>query len=140
MIEELKKNLKKIESNDINIDIKNKITKEKDELNKMKRNIDNIIFCRLQKELKKNNQILLNNENNFSEEILLMRALTQLNIIPKSEENDTINSIDNTKENEKYLYFLLSKNKAKSVNKIIEPILFWKNLLKFKDLKDLKAK
>ena len=132
--------MKKIESNDINIDIKNKITKEKDELNKMKRNIDNIIFCRLQKELKKNNQILLNNENNFSEEILLMRALTQLNIIPKSEENDTINSIDNTKENEKYLYFLLSKNKAKSVNKIIEPILFWKNLLKFKDLKDLKAK
>ena len=84
--------------------------------------------------------ILLNNENNFSEEILLMRALTQLNIIPKSEENDTINSIDNTKENEKYLYFLLSKNKAKSVNKIMEPILFWKNLLKFKDLKDLKAK
>ena len=140
MIEELKKKLKKIESNDINIDIKNKITKEKDELNKMKRNIDNIIFCRLQKELKKNNQILLNNENNFSEEILLMRALTQLNIIPKSEENDKINSIDNTKENEKYLYFLLSKNKAKSVNKIIEPILFWKNLLKFKDLKDLKAK
>ena len=140
MIEELKKKLKKIESNDINIDIKNKITKEKDELNKMKRNIDNIIFCRLQKELKKNNQILLNNENNFSEEILLMRALTQLNIIPKSEENDTINSIDNIKENEKYLYFLLSKNKAKSVNKIIEPILFWKNLLKFKDLKDLKAK
>ena len=140
MIEELKKKLKKIESNDININIKNKITKEKDELNKMKRNIDNIIFCRLQKELKKNNQILLNNENNFSEEILLMRALTQLNIIPKSEENDTINSIDNTKENEKYLYFLLSKNKAKSVNKIIEPILFWKNLLKFKDLKDLKAK
>ena len=132
--------MKKIESNDINIDIKNKITKEKDELNKMKRNIDNIIFCRLQKELKKNNQILLNNENNFSEEILLMRALTQLNIIPKSEVNDTINSIDNTKENEKYLYFLLSKNKAKSVNKIIEPILFWKNLLKFKDLKDLKAK
>ena len=140
MIEELKKKLKKIESNDINIDIKNRITKEKDELNKMKRNIDNIIFCRLQKELKKNNQILLNNENNFSEEILLMRALTQLNIIPKSEENDTMNSIDHTKENEKYLYFLLSKNKAKSVNKIIEPILFWKNLLKFKDLKDLKAK
>ena len=140
MIEELKKKLKKIESNDINIDIKNKITKEKDELNKMKRNIDNIIFCRLQKELKKNNQILLNNENNFSEEILLMRALTQLNIIPKSEENDTMNSIDHTKENEKYLYFLLSKNKAKSVNKIMEPILFWKNLLKFKDLKDLKAK
>ena len=132
--------MKKIESNDINIDIKNKITKEKDELNKMKRNIDNIIFCRLQKELKKNNQILLNNENNFSEEILLMRALTQLNIIPKSEENDTINSIDTTKENEKYLYFLLSKNKAKSVNKIIEPILFWKNLLKFKDLKDLNSK
>ena len=135
MIEELKKKLKKIESNDINIDIKNKITKEKDELNKMKRNIDNIIFCRLQKELKKNNQILLNNENNFSEEILLMRALTQLNIIPKSEENDTINSIDNIKENEKYLYFLLSKNKAKNFNKKIDPFQFWKNFFIFKDLK-----
>ena len=139
MIEELKKKIENIEKENTT-NIKNQITKAKDELTKMKRNIDNIIFCRLQKELKKNNQILLNNENNFSEEILLMRALTQLNIIPKSEESDTINSIDTTKENEKYLYFLLSKNKAKSVNKIIEPILFWKNLLKFKDLKDLKAK
>ena len=133
MIEELKKKLKKIESSDI--DIKNRIAKEKDELNKMKRNIDNIIFCRLQKELKKNNQILLSNENNFSEEILLMRALTQLNIIPKSSENTSNDSIDSTKEKEKYLYFLLSKNKAKNFNKIIEPILFWKSLLKFKDLK-----
>ena len=140
MKEELKKNLEMIKKKIDENNIKNQITKTKDGLEKMRRNIDNIIFCRLQKELKKNNQILLNNENNFSEEILLMRALTQLNIIPKSEENDTINSIDNTKENEKYLYFLLSKNKAKSVNKIIEPILFWKNLLKFKDLKDLKAK
>ena len=135
MIEELKKKLKKIESNDINIDIKNKITKEKDELNKMKRNIDNIIFCRLQKELKKNNQILLNNENNFSEEILLMRALTQLNIIPIILDNDPIGLKDVNEENEQYLYFLLSKNKAKNFNKKIEPFQFWKSFLKFKDLK-----
>ena len=134
MIEELKKKIENIEKENTN-NIKNQITKTKDELTKMKRNIDNIIFCRLQKELKKNNQILLNNEINYSEEILLMRALTQLNIIPIILDNDSIDSKGSEGENEKYLCFLLSKNKAKNFNKKIEPFQFWKSFLKFKDLK-----
>ena len=134
MLEELRNKIEKIEKENTN-NIKNQITKAKDELTKMKRNIDNIIFCRLQKELKKNNQILLNNEINYSEEILLMRALTQLNIIPIILDNDPIGSKDVNEENEQYLYFLLSKNKAKNFNKKIEPFQFWKSFLKFKDLK-----
>ena len=134
MLEELRNKIEKIEKENTN-NIKNQITKAKDELTKMKRNIDNIIFCRLQKELKRNNQILLNNEINYSEEILLMRALTQLNIIPIILDNDPIGSKDVNEENEQYLYFLLSKNKAKNFNKKIEPFQFWKSFLKFKDLK-----
>ena len=134
MLEELRNKIEKIEKENTN-NIKNQITKAKDELTKMKRNIDNIIFCRLQKELKRNNQILLNNEINYSEEILLMRALTQLNIIPIILDNDSIDSKDVNGENEQYLYFLLSKNKAKNFNKKIEPFQFWKSFLKFKDLK-----
>ena len=134
MLEELRNKIEKIEKENTN-NIKNQITKGKDELTKMKRNIDNIIFCRLQKELKRNNQILLNNEINYSEEILLMRALTQLNIIPIILDNDPIGSKDVNEENEQYLYFLLSKNKAKNFNKKIEPFQFWKSFLKFKDLK-----
>ena len=134
MLEELRNKIEKIEKENTN-NIKNQITKGKDELTKMKRNIDNIIFCRLQKELKRNNQILLNNEINYSEEILLMRALTQLNIIPIILDNDSIDSKDVNGENEQYLYFLLSKNKAKNFNKKIEPFQFWKSFLKFKDLK-----
>ena len=134
MLEELRNKIEKIEKENAN-NIKNQITKAKDELTKMKRNIDNIIFCRLQKELKRNNQILLNNEINYSEEILLMRALTQLNIIPIILDNDSIDSKDFNGENEQYLYFLLSKNKAKNFNKKIEPFQFWKSFLKFKDLK-----
>ena len=134
MLEELRNKIQKIEKENTN-NIKNQITKAKDELTKMKRNIDNIIFCRLQKELKRNNQILLNNEINYSEEILLMRALTQLNIIPIILDNDPIGSKDVNEENEQYLYFLLSKNKAKNFNKKIEPFQFWKSFLKFKDLK-----
>ena len=134
MLEELRNKIEKIEKENTN-NIKNQITKAKDELTKMKRNIDNIIFCRLQKELKRNNQILLNNEINYSEEILLMRALTQLNIIPIILDNDPIGSKDVNEENEQYLYFLLSKNKAKNFNKKIDPFQFWKSFLKFKDLK-----
>ena len=134
MLEELRNKIEKIEKENTN-NIKNQITKAKDELTKMKRNIDNIIFCRLQKELKRNNQILLNNEINYSEEILLMRALTQLNIIPIILDNDSIDSKDVNGENEQYLYFLLSKNKAKNFNKKIDPFQFWKSFLKFKDLK-----
>ena len=134
MLEELKKKIENIEKENSN-NIKNQITKAKDELTKMKRNIDNIIFCRLQKELKKNNKILLNNEINYSEEILLMRALTQLNIIPIILDNDSIDSKGSEGENEQYLCFLLSRNKAKNFNTKIEPFQFWKSFLKFKDLK-----
>ena len=134
MLEELRNKIEKIEKENTN-NIKNQITKAKDELTKMKRNIDNIIFCRLQKELKKNNQILLNNEINYSEEILLMRALTQLNIIPIILDNDSIDSKGSEGENEQYLCFLLSRNKAKNFNTKIEPFQFWKSFLKFKDLK-----
>ena len=138
MKEELKKNLEMIRKKIDENNIKNQITKTKDGLEKMRRNIDNIIFCRLQKELKKNNQILFNNKSfNYSEEILLMRALTQLNIIPIIESNDSISTKDNNnnEEKEQYFYFLLSKNKAKNFNKKIEPKQFWKNFLKFRDLK-----
>ena len=135
MLEELKQKIENIEKSKDEYEIKNCIAKAKDELAKMKRNIDNIIFCRLQKELKKNNEILLNNEFNNSEEILLMRALTQLNIIPIITDNDTISSKDANDDNNQYLFFLLSKNKAKSFNKKIEPNQFWKSFLKFKDLK-----
>ena len=134
MFEELKEKMSKIE-NDNNNYIKSQTTKAKDELTKMKRNIDNIIFCRLQKELKKNNQMLLKNEINFSEEILLMRALTQLNIIPIILDNDSINSKEDNEEYEQYLFFLLSKNKAKNLINKDEPLQFWKSFLKFKDLK-----
>ena len=121
MIEELKKKIEDI--NDEN-NIKAQMNRTKNELIKMKKNIDNIIFCRLQKENKKNNQILMNKNINLSEEILLMRALTQLNIIP----------LDLPKNNSyKYLYFLLSKNKAKNVNAKIKPIEFWKSLIKFRE-------
>ena len=130
-MEDIKKKMGIIESTESEKDIKIRIAKTKDELIKMKRNVDNIIFCRLQKELKRNNQILLNKEMNNSEEILLMRALTQLNIIPIILNNTK----DEKEENEKHLFFLLSKNKAKNFKVKVDPILFWKSFLKFKDLK-----
>ena len=101
----------------------------------MKRNIDNIIFCRLQKESKRNNQLLMNKELEYSEEILLMKALTQLNIIPKNIVKEASDTKKDKHENEKFLYFILSQNKAKNLNTKIDPIQFWKSFLKFKDLK-----
>ena len=136
MIEELKEKFKKIEIEANDIAIKSKIAKSKDELTKMKRNIDNIIFCRLQKESKRNNQLLMNNELNYSEEILLMKALTLLNIIPNIIDNETNDTKKEKQENENFLYFILSQNKAKNLNTKIEPIQFWKSFLKFKDLKN----
>ncbi len=141
MIEELKEKFKKIEIEANDKAIKSKIAKSKDELTKMKRNIDNIIFCRLQKESKRNNQLLMNNELNYSEEILLMKALTLLNIIPNIIDNETNDTKKEKQENENFLYFILSQNKAKNLNVVnrdtkIEPIQFWKSFLKFKDLKN----
>ena len=136
MIEELNEKFKKIEIEANDKAIKSKIVKSKDELTKMKRNIDNIIFCRLQKESKRNNQLLMNNELNYSEEILLMKALTLLNIIPNIIDNETNDTKKEKQENENFLYFILSQNKAKNLNTKIEPIQFWKSFLKFKDLKN----
>ena len=136
MIEELKEKFKKIEIEANDKAIKSKIAKSKDELTKMKRNIDNIIFCRLKKESKRNNQLLMNNELNYSEEILLMKALTLLNIIPNNIDNETNDTKKEKQENENFLYFILSQNKAKNLNTKIEPIQFWKSFLKFKDLKN----
>ena len=136
MIDELKEKIKNIEIEKNDNAFKVQITKTKDELSKMKRNIDNIIFCRLQKESKRNNQLLMNNELNYSEEILLMKALTLLNIIPNIIDNETNDTKKEKQENENFLYFILSQNKAKNLNTKIEPIQFWKSFLKFKDLKN----
>ena len=136
MIEELKEKIKKIEKDKNDKACKSEITKAKDELSKMKRNIDNLIFYRLQKESKKNNQLLMNKEFNYSEEILLMKALTQLHIIPNNVNNETNDTKKDKPENEKYLFFILSQNKIKNLNTKIEPIQFWKSFLKFKDLKN----
>ena len=135
MIEELKEKFKNIEIEANDKTFKSKISKTKDELTKMKRNIDNIIFCRLQKESKRNNQLLMNKELEYSEEILLMKALTQLNIIPNNMVKETNDTKKDKHKNEKFLYFILSQNKAKNLNTKIDPIQFWKSFLKFKDLK-----
>ena len=135
MIEELKEKFKNIEIETNDKAIKPKIAKAKDELSKMKKNIDNLIFCRLQKESKRNNQILMNNELDYSEEILLMKALTQLNIIPNNINNETNDTKKDKEENEEFLYLILSQNKAKNLNTKIGPVQFWKSFLKFKDLK-----
>ena len=89
----------------------------------MKRSIDNIIFCRLQKESKRNNQLLMNNELNYSKEILLMKALTQLNIIPNSIDNETNDTKKEKRKNENFLYFILSQNKAKNLNIVNRDII-----------------
>ena len=135
MIEELMEKFKNIEIEANDKTFKSKISKTKDELAKMKRNIDNIIFCRLQKESKRNNQLLMNKELEYSEEILLMKALTQLNIIPNNKVKETNDTKKDKHENENFLYFILSQNKAKNLNTKIDPIQFWKSFLKFKDLK-----
>ena len=134
-MEDIKEKMEIIEKTEGEKDFKIRVAEIKGELIKMKKNVDNIIFCRLQKELKKNNQILLNKEMNYSEEILLMRALTQLNIIPFILNNNNIDIKDDKVENKKHIFFLLSKNKVKNFKAEIGPTLFWKNFLKFKDLK-----
>ena len=104
-------------------------------LKEMKRNIDNIIFYRLQKEIKKNDEILLKTELDTSNKIAMMRTLTELNIIPISNDNICIND-NNESSNARYLLFLLSKVKSKRISSKIEPFNFWKILLKFKGLEE----
>ena len=130
MIKELRDEVEKIKKeNDDNINLKFKTAKS--ELMKMKINVDNVLFCRLQKEIKKNNDILLNSGLSSSKEITMMRTLTQLNILPNDFNTLTFNYNNNSKEN---IYFLLSKKKAKIIHNQTNPFEFWKSLAKFNDL------
>ena len=134
-MEELKIKIEKIAKND-DSEIDTKINNTKKELRHVKTNIDNIIFCRLQKEIKKNEQIILNLNIDNSNEIAMMRTLTELNIVPISFKSNEINHNENITPNMKYLYFLLSKMKSKNISPQLEPYEFWSTLLKFKGLKE----
>ena len=113
-------------------EIDEQIEKSKKGISQMKKRIDNIIFCRIQKEVKKNDEILLKTNLENSNEIAMMRTLTQLNIIPLS--SKTTNVDNNEIIENKNLYFLLSKIKSKNISGEIEPFEFWKSLLKFNGL------
>ena len=141
MIEELKNKIGKIPNNR-DSELSKQFDSSMKAIKEMKKNIDNIIFYKLQKEIKKNDEILINTELDNSSKISMMRTLTELNILPLS--NDNIN-IDNNSHNdnnntpeEKYLLFLLSKFKLKNIPSRIEPLDFWKILLKYKGLEEYK--
>ena len=129
MIDNLKKKMELIENkNDDEID--EKIKKTEKELKKMKSNINNIIFSRLYKEFKKNNELLLKINSKDSNDVMMMRTLTQLNILPISLTREKDIKFNN---NNQFSCFLLSKKMSKNINSQIEPIEFWKTLLKFKE-------
>ena len=128
MFGELKNKIENIEKNNeskINV----QINKTKKEIKDLKNNIDNIIFCRLKKEINKNDEILLKLNSNESNEISMMRTLTGLNIIPINLGKNEMKENNNSKAN--YQYFLLSKNKAKNISEKMDPFDFWKTLIKF---------
>ena len=134
MTELFKNKIKKIAENRDN-EISNQFDKSMKELKEMKKNIDNIIFYRLQKEIKKNDEILIKTKLDSSNKVAMMRTLTELNIMPISNDNISDTNInDNNKSS--YLLFLLSKFKSKSISSKIEPLHFWKILLKFKGLEE----
>ena len=135
MTELLKNKIVKIVENRDN-EISKQFDKSMKELKEMKRNIDNIIFYRLQKEIKKNDEILIKTELDSSNQLAMMRTLTELNIIPMSNEysSDTCINDNNNYSKTQYLLFLQSKFKSKSISSKIEPLDFWKILLKFKEL------
>ena len=129
MIEELKKNMKDIDDYKLNV-IDEQFEKSKKGISEMKKYIDNIIFCRIQKKKKKNDELLLKTNLDNSNEMEMMWTLTELNIIPvyyntKGEEKSMIIE-------KKYLFFLLSKIKSKNMPRELNPFEFWKTLLKFK--------
>ena len=131
MKEELKKNMKDIDDYKLNI-IDEEFEKSKKGISEMKKYIDNIIFCRIQKEVKKNDELLLKTNLDNSNEMEMMRTLTELNIIPvyfntRGEEKSMIIE-------KKYLFFLLSNIKSKNIQRELNPFEFWKTLLKFKGL------
>ena len=132
MIEELNNKIEEIK-NYKNDEIEKQFKNSQKSLIEMRKNIDNIIFCRIHKEVKKNDEIILKTYLENSNEIAMMRTLTEFNIIPLSYQN---NNKNNTPQENEYLYFLLSKNKAKNINAQLDPIQFWKSFLKFKGLKE----
>ena len=132
MIDKLKKKMEliKFENDD---EINSKIKSTENELKKMKSNINNIIFSRLYKEFKKNNELLLKINSKDSNDVVMMRTLTQLNILPISLDKKIIGEKDNKLNTNQFSYFLLSKRMSKNINSQLEPFEFWKTLLKFKE-------
>ena len=132
MIDNLKKKMEliKFENDD---EINSKIKSTENELKKMKSNINNIIFSRLYKEFKKNNELLLKINSKDSNDMVMMRTLTQLNILPISLDKKIIGEKDNKLNTNQFSYFLLSKRMSKNINSQLEPFEFWKTLLKFKE-------
>ena len=142
MLGELKNKIEEIK-NYKNSEINKQLNESQKGLIDMKKNIDNIIFCRIHKEVKKNDEIILKTNLENSNEIAMMRTLTDLTIIPLSYKNNNKNKgiLDiNTPQENQYLYFLLSKTKAKNINVQLEPIQFWKSFLKFKGLEECNKK
>ena len=132
MIDNLKKKMElmQFENDD---EINDKIKNTENELKKMKSNINNIIFSRLYKEFKKNNELLLKINSKDSNDVVMMRTLTQLNIVPISLDKKIIGEKDNKLNTNQFSYFLLSKKMSKNINSQLEPFGFWKTLLKFKE-------
>ena len=142
MLGELKNKIEEIK-NYKNNEINKQFNESQKGLIDMKKNIDNIIFCRIHKEVKKNDEIILKTNLEKSNELAMMRTLTELTIIPLSYKNNNKNKgiLDiNTPQENQYLYFLLSKTKAKNINAQLEPIQFWKSFLKFKGLEEYNKK
>ena len=139
MIEEFNNQIEKI-NNFKYEEIDKQLEESQKGLLEMQKGIDNIIFCCIQKEMKKNDKLLLKTNLDNSNEIAMMRTLTDLNILPILPNNNKNNEINernkdntNTEEN-KYLYFLLSKTKSKNITGQLNPFDFWKYLLKFNGL------
>ena len=139
MIEEFNNQIEKI-NNFKYEEIDKQLEESQKGILEMQKGIDNIIFCCIQKEMKKNDKLLLKTNLDNSNEIAMMRTLTDLNILPILPNNNKNNEINernkdntNTEEN-KYLYFLLSKTKSKNITGQLNPFDFWKYLLKFNGL------
>ena len=132
MIDNLKKKMELIQFENDD-EINDKIKNTENELKKMKSNINNIIFSRLYKEFKKNNELLLKINSKDSNDVVMMRTLTQLNIVPISLDKKIIGEKDNKLNTNQFSYFLLSKKMSKNINSQLEPFGFWKTLLKFKE-------
>ena len=138
MLEELNKKIEEI-NNYKNNEIDELFKKSQKSLIEMKKNIDNIIFCRIHKEVKRNDEIILKTNLENSNEIAMMRTLTEFNIIPLSFQNNNKNKgilEINTPQEKQYIYLLLSKTKAKNISAQLAPIQFWKSFLKFKGLEE----